>query len=159
MNLSTKLHAGEPYLRSLLSFPSHRCTRSSSFFTLMVAFSLTSARLKIENMSCYLSAADVCGTASHLIYVTIINAIYHTPNSPKTHRSLIFQHSLFLKNVKPISVTVLFLLMAISIKTDISGIEQADRCFISYSLLYITLNIQTYECKPLYSKCYVMLYT
>jgi len=50
------LKTGQPsYLRSLLSFPSHRCTRSSSLITQVSRPSLTS-RLKIANRSFYHSA-------------------------------------------------------------------------------------------------------
>jgi len=65
------LKTGQPsYLRSLLSFPSHRCTRSSSLITLNRP-SFTS-RLKIANRSFYHSAPVLWNNLpSHLGYVRL----------------------------------------------------------------------------------------
>jgi len=90
------LKTGQPsYLRSLLSFRSHRCTRSSSLITLSRP-SLTS-RLKIANRSFYHSAPVLWNNQpSHLRQV-----VHHvTPsisNSPVSDLST----SLFLKKLKP----------------------------------------------------------
>jgi len=89
------LKTGQPsYLRSLLSFPSHRCTRSSSLITLSRPF-LTS-RLKIANRYFYHSAPVLWNNLpSHLRQVVH----YVTPsisNSPVSYLST----SLFLKKLK-----------------------------------------------------------
>jgi len=93
------IKTGQPsYLRSLLSFPSHRCTRSSSHITLSRP-SLTSrlkSRLKITNRSFYHFAPVIwINLPSHLHQV-----VHHvTPpisNSPASNLST----SLFLKKLK-----------------------------------------------------------
>jgi len=67
---------GQPsYLRSLLSFLSHRSNRSSPLITLSRPF-LTS-RLKIANGSS-ITPLLLCGTVSHLIYATyLITSLLH----------------------------------------------------------------------------------
>jgi len=80
------------YLRSLLSFPSHRCTRSSSLITLSRP-SLTS-RLKISNRSFYRSTPVLWNNLpSHLCHHVIPSPI---SNSPVSNLST----SLFLKKLK-----------------------------------------------------------
>jgi len=87
--------ANPSYFRSLLSFPSHRCARSSSLITLSRP-SLTS-RFKIANRSYYHSApvlwdnflSDLRHAAHHVIPSPIIN-------SPFSDLST----SLFLKKLK-----------------------------------------------------------
>jgi len=89
------LKTGQPsYLCSLLSFSSHRCTRSSSLITISRP-SLTS-RLKIANISYYHSAPVLWkNLPSHLRQI-----VHHiTPpilNSPVSD----FSTSFFLKNLK-----------------------------------------------------------
>jgi len=69
----TSLKTGQhSYLHSLLLFPSHRCTRSSSVITLSRP-SLTS-RLKIASISFY-HLLLFCGTVCRLIYVTLLSLI------------------------------------------------------------------------------------
>jgi len=92
------LKTGQPfYLRSLLSFPSHRCrpTRSSSHITLNRP-SLTS-RLKIANRSFYHSATVLWNNLpSHLRQV-----VYHVTPSPISISPLPdLSTSLFLKKLK-----------------------------------------------------------
>jgi len=58
------------YLRSLLSFPSHRCTQYSSLITLSRP-SLTS-RLKIEKCRYFIILLLFCGTICRLIYVMLL---------------------------------------------------------------------------------------
>jgi len=90
------LKTGQPsYLRSLLSFPSYRCTRSSSLITLSHP-SLT-FRLKIATRSFYLSAPNLWNNlTSHLRQV-----VHHV-----TLSLISFSHvsdlstSLFLKKLK-----------------------------------------------------------
>jgi len=89
------LKTGQPsYLRSLLSFPSHCCTRSTSLITLSRP-SLTS-RLKIANRSFYHSAPVLWNNlASHLRQV-VHHVTPSTSNSPVSYLST----SLFLKKLK-----------------------------------------------------------
>jgi len=65
------LTTGQPsYLRSLLSFPSHRCTRSSYLVTLSPSLN---SRLGFANIYLYLSAPVLWNSLSHLIiYVTLL---------------------------------------------------------------------------------------
>jgi len=96
------LKTGQPsYLRSLLLFSSHRCTRSFSLITLS-RLSLTS-RLKISNRSYYHSAPVLWNNLpSHLRQV--VHHITPTPllNSPVSDLST----ALFFKKLKPISFTL-----------------------------------------------------
>jgi len=90
------LKAGQPpYLRSLLSFPSHRCTQSSSLITLSRP-SLTS-RPKIANRSFYHSAPVLWNyLPSHLRQV-----VRHVTPSPILNSSVSnLSTSLFLKKLK-----------------------------------------------------------
>jgi len=88
------LKTGQPsYLRSLLSFPSHRCTRSSSLITLS-RHSRTS-RLKITNRSYYHPAPVIWSNLlSHLRQV-----VRHVTPSPILNLSDL-STSLFLKKLK-----------------------------------------------------------
>jgi len=90
------LKTGQPsYLRSLLSFPSHRCTRSSFLITLSRP-SLTS-RLKIANRPFYPSTPVLWNNLpSHLRQV-----VHHVTPSPISNSPLPdFSTCLFLKNLK-----------------------------------------------------------
>jgi len=101
------------YLRSLLSFSSHRSTWSSSPITLSRP-SLTSC-LKIANRSYYHSApvlwnslpSDLPHVAHHVTPSPVLN-------SPVSDLST----SLFLKNLKPISFTLPFLFSLYRLSQD-----------------------------------------
>jgi len=91
------------YLLSFLSFLSHRCTRSSSLITLIVALL---SPLKIANRSYYHSAPVLWNNLpSHLRQV-----VHHVTPSPITLLCVIFQPLFSLRSWKPISFTLPFLL-------------------------------------------------
>jgi len=90
-SLKTGQHS---YLRSLLSFPSYRCTRSSSLITFSRS-SLTS-RLKIANRSFYHSAPVLWyNLPSHLRQV-----VQHVTPAPFSNSPVYLSTSLFLKKLK-----------------------------------------------------------
>jgi len=89
------LKTGQPsYLRSLLSFPSHRCTRSSSLITLSRPY-LTS-RLKIANRSLYHSAPVLWNNLPYHLRQIVHHVTPSISNSPVSGLST----SLFLKKLK-----------------------------------------------------------
>jgi len=100
------LKTSQPFhIRSLLSFPSHCCTKSSSLITFSRP-SLTSS-LKIANRSFYHSVPVLWNNLpSHLyvrLFITLLFII-------QTHLCLIFQPLFSFTSLKPISFTRPFLL-------------------------------------------------
>jgi len=134
------------YLRSLLSFPSHRCTRSSSLITLS-RLSLTS-RLKRANRSFYHSAPVLWNNLpSHLRHV-----VHHVTPSPITNSPVSdLSISPFLKKLKThLFHSSLFLSYLVCIhlgylRTDISGIDQASS-FISHTFRYYSPSYHSIQC-------------
>jgi len=89
------LKTGQPsYLHSLLSFPSHRCTRSSSRITLSRP-SLT-FRLKIANRSYYHSAHALWNNLPYHLRQVVHHVTPPILNSPVSDLSI----SLFLEKLK-----------------------------------------------------------
>jgi len=122
------------YLCSLHSFPSHRCTHSSSLITLS-RHSLTS-RLKIANRSDYYSAPvlwnslpiDLRHVAHHVTLSPVLN-------SPVAHLSTL----LFLKKLKPTSFISLVHLGYLW--TEISGTDQTAL----FDLILILLSFTSFH--------------
>jgi len=139
------LKTGQPsYLRSLLSFPSHRCNRSSSLITLSRP-SLTS-RLKIANRSFSHSAPVLWNNfPSHLHQV-----VHHV--TPSISNSLVsdLSNSLFLKKLKThlfhSSFSFLVCIHLGNLRTDISGIDQAS----SFHLTRISLSFTVTSLTPIF---------
>jgi len=95
-SLSQSLKTDQPsYLRSLLSFPSHHCTRSSSLTTLSRPF-LTS-RLKIANRTFYHSAPVLWNNLPSHPRQVVHHVTPPISNSPVSYWST----SLFLNKLKP----------------------------------------------------------
>jgi len=90
----THVHGQPSYLCSLLSFPSHRCTRSSSLITLSRP-SLTS-RLKMANRSFYHSAPVLWNNLPSQLRQVVHHVTPSISNSPVSDHST----SLFLKKLK-----------------------------------------------------------
>jgi len=135
----TFFKTGQPsYIHSLLSFPSNRCTQSSSLITLSCP-SLTS-RLKIANRSYYHSAPVLWNN-----FPSDLHAAHHVTLSPIFNSPV---SDLSASLLKPISFTLPFLLSLYSpnLSQDwISGIDQASL----FHLTHVSISFTVISFRPI----------